>query len=245
MLDDTMRELQQACDEFGMSLESALREKALELRIRFLIKCMPDARLKEQEIAGFLQEVTGARATEQLVNSVILRVRGPRLSEEEVIALEIRQNGRCAVCGKILNDAARMHVDHVVPVAFGGHSQISNYQLLCLQCNLGKGKLLSWLMGSPFFADAEDTISARLRFCVLSYFGGICSHHECERSSRTAEMDVAPRIPRSRGGRLIFDNLLAYCREHADFLRREEYERAKRALMQQRRGLVTRRWVAH
>ena len=45
---------------------------------------------------------------------------------------------RCANCGS--DDA--LVLDHVVPIAKGGLSQLDNLQLLCAECNRIKGKLM-------------------------------------------------------------------------------------------------------
>jgi 5-methylcytosine-specific restriction endonuclease McrA len=45
---------------------------------------------------------------------------------------------RCANCG--VGDA--LVLDHVIPIAKGGLSQLENLQLLCAECNRIKGKLM-------------------------------------------------------------------------------------------------------
>jgi len=45
------------------------------------------------------------------------------------------QNGRCLACGK----KKKLTADHVIPVASGGTSNISNIQGLCQPCNSSKG----------------------------------------------------------------------------------------------------------
>lgn len=46
--------------------------------------------------------------------------------------------GRCANCGV----AEDLVLDHVIPIAKGGLSQLDNLQLLCSKCNRIKGKLM-------------------------------------------------------------------------------------------------------
>jgi hypothetical protein len=49
-----------------------------------------------------------------------------------------RDKYRCQSCGKTKAEK-QLHVDHIVPVAKGGKSEINNLQALCQDCNLGKG----------------------------------------------------------------------------------------------------------
>lgn len=53
----------------------------------------------------------------------------------------IRRDGyRCRACGFAVEDGAHLHVDHIVAIANGGQTAMSNLQTLCTACNLGKGK---------------------------------------------------------------------------------------------------------
>lgn len=55
---------------------------------------------------------------------------------------EVLQWGRCAMCGKrALEDDVRLQVDHRIPQALGGTSDIENLQPLCEACNRGKKDL--------------------------------------------------------------------------------------------------------
>jgi len=50
-----------------------------------------------------------------------------------------RDNFTCCICGFSQGDGVRLHVDHIVPVARGGKSELENLQTLCERCNSGKG----------------------------------------------------------------------------------------------------------
>lgn len=51
-----------------------------------------------------------------------------------------RDNYRCRICGASASDGVtQLHVDHIVPVARGGKTELNNLQTLCQRCNLGKG----------------------------------------------------------------------------------------------------------
>ncbi|MBE5935809.1 MAG: HNH endonuclease [Lachnospiraceae bacterium] len=49
-----------------------------------------------------------------------------------------RDNYRCQICGVTAKEGAKLHVDHIKPIAKGGKTQPDNLQTLCDRCNLGK-----------------------------------------------------------------------------------------------------------
>jgi 5-methylcytosine-specific restriction protein A len=70
-----------------------------------------------------------------------------------------RDQNTCQMCGQ-----QGFHVDHIVPRRLGGTDELSNLQLLCVQCNLSKGgrffesaKTPMTLPGS--FAPRNDSLS--------------------------------------------------------------------------------------
>ena len=50
-----------------------------------------------------------------------------------------RDRFRCQICGATQADGVKLHVDHIVPIARGGKTELSNLRTLCDRCNLGKG----------------------------------------------------------------------------------------------------------
>jgi 5-methylcytosine-specific restriction endonuclease McrA len=50
-----------------------------------------------------------------------------------------RDNHTCKACGRSAADGVALHVDHVVAVANGGKTEEDNLQILCADCNQGKG----------------------------------------------------------------------------------------------------------
>lgn len=50
-----------------------------------------------------------------------------------------RDNFRCVLCGASSQDGVQLHVDHIVPLAKGGKTEMDNLRTLCDRCNLGKG----------------------------------------------------------------------------------------------------------
>ena len=62
-----------------------------------------------------------------------------RAKHELWFAQLTRQYGeRCANCGA----TESLVLDHIVPIAKGGRSEVDNLQLLCATCNRVKGKLV-------------------------------------------------------------------------------------------------------
>ena len=49
-----------------------------------------------------------------------------------------RDKFRCLLCGTSAEDGAKLHVDHIIPVAKGGKTERSNLRTLCSRCNMGK-----------------------------------------------------------------------------------------------------------
>lgn len=51
----------------------------------------------------------------------------------------MRRDGfKCVICGATAKEGAKLHVDHIVPIAKGGLTEMSNLRTLCDRCNLGK-----------------------------------------------------------------------------------------------------------
>lgn len=50
-----------------------------------------------------------------------------------------RDDYRCQMCGVTAKDGAKLEIDHIHPVSKGGSNNTSNLQVLCRDCNAGKG----------------------------------------------------------------------------------------------------------
>lgn len=60
----------------------------------------------------------------------------------------LRRDGfRCAYCGRGEPEGVQLHIDHIVPVARGGRTELENLVTACATCNVGKSA--SDLVGSP------------------------------------------------------------------------------------------------
>lgn len=235
---DVVEQLTHACKESRVDVVEAINEKIREIRLRRFYRCFPNDRLKQNQLRDFIRESIGVEADPSLLKAITLSIRGVRLPDSERVELEIEQEGRCALCGKVLDRSAQPHVDHKVPLALGGRNDPANLQLLCQRCNLGKGPLLDWLMGQPFFVACDVEVSPRLRYCVLARGGDGCSRDGCTETAATTELHVVPIIPVQRGGRLIFDNLQVACSRHYE----QQRERWKREAVQSLKKMGSKRF---
>jgi hypothetical protein len=51
----------------------------------------------------------------------------------------LRRDGfRCAYCGRGEPEGVKLHIDHIVPVARGGKTELENLVTACATCNIGK-----------------------------------------------------------------------------------------------------------
>jgi 5-methylcytosine-specific restriction endonuclease McrA len=223
--------LTEICRKFGISVEDALNEKAVELELRHFLRCVPNERLRDDQISGFLFEVLGHAPPSGLAESVRLERRGPRLSDSEWSVLERQQHSRCATCGVFLDPLHSPQVDHIVPVASGGKHTLSNFRILCRECNQGKKHFMGWQQAMPFLIDS-GRLSPQLRFAVLSRFAGKCQKG-CGANALTSALVVRQIVPTARGGRWIFDNLTVLCVE-CNSKRDREFENAARRAVSQR-----------
>lgn len=57
--------------------------------------------------------------------------------EQKKLILE-KDNYKCVICGKGVNEGVELHVDHIKPKSLGGTSAIENGQTLCAQHNFIK-----------------------------------------------------------------------------------------------------------
>ncbi len=91
----------------------------------------------------------GSGSFEQLVNCYNEWKKGNRYEETKKQERKImnddirynvlkRDNYTCQICGATVKDGVKLHVDHIIPVAKGGKTVMSNLQTLCERCNMGK-----------------------------------------------------------------------------------------------------------
>ena len=154
--------------KLGYSPEEYLFEKVAELQGRIQLRMTPLGHLSDHQVDVFWNQYLGRDATSDERERVRLERRSIRLSEDDRTKLERQQNDRCANCGRFLERNTKPHVDHRIPIALGGRDILDNLQLLCGQCNMGKGSLPVWQVGIPYMA---RRLTPRLRYCVIARAG--------------------------------------------------------------------------
>lgn len=83
----------------------------------------------------------------------IMRAYNPereKMSKQLRYQIMERDHFRCVLCGRnAREDSVKLHVDHFIPIAFGGKTEYDNLRTLCEDCNLGKSHSL------PILIDGE------------------------------------------------------------------------------------------
>lgn len=76
-----------------------------------------------------------------------------------------QNNGRCELCGASKHDGARLHVDHIIPRSKRPELELtlSNLQVLCEECNIGKSNLDATDWRKPPEHESENLIEWYIR----------------------------------------------------------------------------------
>ena len=85
-----------------------------------------------------LQEISKRRESEEFKR----KMERSKMSLKLRMAVLERDGRRCQICGARQEDGATLHVDHIVPVARGGKTEMNNLRTLCDMCNQGKSDQL-------------------------------------------------------------------------------------------------------
>ena len=199
---------------FPPSEEERLLLDRVQSILRIIYLCIPAERIKDGDIKVHMKRVLGIDPTDEILAFAKRMKRGGRIELASRLDLEAKQNSRCALCGSTLSVSSEPHVDHKQPIVYGGSSALSNLQLLCGSCNLGKSSSIHWVMLQPFFDEAKGEPSTKMRYAALRRFNGRCSVEGCSNTSYFSKLHVSHVIPVQEGGRTIFDNLTVLCGSH-------------------------------
>jgi 5-methylcytosine-specific restriction endonuclease McrA len=77
------------------------------------------------------------------INSFQKNTKRTELSSKLKASIRFRDGYRCQACGKGISDNVRLHVDHKIPLDWGGSNLEDNLWTLCEDCNLGKKNFLT------------------------------------------------------------------------------------------------------
>ena len=207
-----LTEIAVAAEQLGLTILDALDylQKNFEKRVEILLQFRED--LSDEFAIEYLNNLLKRKPSKELLEAVRAKRKKIVLSDHDRHSLEVRQKNKCALCGKPLFRVNKPHVDHIVPISRHGDNSLNNLQILCAQCNLGKGSYLGWPLSAPFY---EDRVSAKVRFFALSRAKGKCEIVGCQRSWLDSDLSVHKKIRFSKGGRYVLDNLRILCSQHA------------------------------
>lgn len=93
------------------------------------------------DIFTAFESVSRSRLDKNTYSKLALVERG-EISDSLRYDILKRDYFKCTICGASSNEGARLHVDHIVPIAKGGKSIPSNLRTLCERCNIGKSDKL-------------------------------------------------------------------------------------------------------
>lgn len=61
-----------------------------------------------------------------------------KLNSKMRLMVKQRDNYTCRYCGKVMLDGVGLQIDHILPIAKGGKTELDNLQVLCSVCNRKK-----------------------------------------------------------------------------------------------------------
>lgn len=67
-----------------------------------------------------------------------------------------RDDYKCQMCGRTVDDGIKLHIDHIVPFSKGGSNDMSNLQVLCHECNLAKHDRMDLKRTRELLEDEDD-----------------------------------------------------------------------------------------
>jgi len=134
------------------------KEKVLKYLKQYLNKWVHNQELRKYSMANDTPRIIRALRQEgwqievrgdgynRLTSLKQEEARGKRKTISRKMRYEVlsRDGFRCQACGRGLDDNVRLEIDHIIPVDWGGQTELSNLQALCQDCNAGKK---AWVSG--------------------------------------------------------------------------------------------------
>ena len=79
-----------------------------------------------------------------------------RISGKTRLDVFERDDYRCQMCGRTVDDGIKLHIDHIIPFSKGGSNEIDNLQVLCHECNLAKNNRMDLKRTRELLEDESD-----------------------------------------------------------------------------------------
>jgi hypothetical protein len=89
-------------------------------------------------LADLAQQLASRVARRQRADKRRSQGHRDRKRQPIVVAIIARDGERCGICGRVLRNAFRAHIDHIRPKFRGGGDEVENLQLAHGKCNAGK-----------------------------------------------------------------------------------------------------------
>ncbi|AFL80247.1 restriction endonuclease [Aequorivita sublithincola DSM 14238] len=115
--------------------------------------------LRQDNIIDFEYDSTTKVYDLKAINTYTSTTLRSGLSSKDKYKIRNRDGHRCQSCGKGVNDGMKLHVDHKIPIDWGGSNLDDNLWTLCDDCNLAK---------KAFFKDDFDVKVMKLVFSESS-----------------------------------------------------------------------------
>lgn len=89
-----------------------------------------------KDIIYKLNQKRGSFYLNPYIWSALCRVERGKVTNRTRFAIYKRDNYQCQICGRHAND---LEIDHIIPIAKGSKSTMSNLQIICHRCNVEEG----------------------------------------------------------------------------------------------------------
>ncbi|WP_420399641.1 HNH endonuclease [Flagellimonas sp.] len=115
--------------------------------------------LKQDDIIEYDYDTSSSSYVITKIGAYSKQTRRSGLTSKDLYRIRNRDGHRCQSCGQGANDGVKLHVDHKIPVDWGGTNIDDNLWTLCSSCNQAK---------KSFFKDDFDSEVMKLVYSESS-----------------------------------------------------------------------------
>ncbi|WP_222984200.1 HNH endonuclease [Flagellimonas meishanensis] len=115
--------------------------------------------LKQDDIIEYEYDTSSSSYVITKIGEYSRQTRRSGLTSKDLYRIRNRDGHRCQSCGQGVNDGVRLHVDHKIPLDWGGTNNDDNLWTLCSSCNQAK---------KSFFKDDFDSEVMKLVYAESS-----------------------------------------------------------------------------